>query len=504
MEFNVRTTAPAKTRTGCVVVGVHEGRRLSESAAALNEACAGALVKILADGDLGDDLGATLLTRSFDGISATRILLVRCGTAKDLTPARFRSISRSACQAIAPTGTGDALICLGELAVGEETARWKARTVADAAGDAVYRFSETKSKPAPAPTWNKTSIAANGSRDAKQAEHGAQEGQALVGGKKLAKDLGNLPGNYCTPTYLAQQATYLAKGRRKLRTRVLDEAQMRELGMGSLLSVSAGSRQEAKLIVMEYKGGNADRRPVVLVGKGVTFDTGGVSLKPGAGMDEMKFDMCGAASVFGTIEAAVTLDLPINVVGIIPATENMPDGNATKPGDVVTSMSGQTIEILNTDAEGRLILCDALTYAERFDPDVVIDIATLTGACVVALGHHPSGLFTNYDGLSKDLCKSGETSGDRVWPMPVWDEYQAQIKSNFADMANVGGRDGGAITAACFLSRFTKDYRWAHLDIAGTAWHSGARKGSTGRPVALLTQYLIDHSGPAAQRKKRS
>ncbi|MFT5506764.1 MAG: leucyl aminopeptidase, partial [Gammaproteobacteria bacterium] len=294
---------------------------------------------------------------------------------------------------------------------------------------------------------------------------------------------------------LAKQAISMSKGQARLKTTVLDETAMQKLKMGSLLSVSAGSRQPAKLIVIEYSGGKAKDKPIVLVGKGVTFDTGGISLKAGAAMDEMKFDMCGAASVFGTVNAVNQMKLPINVVGIIPATENMPDGLATKPGDVVTSMSGQTIEILNTDAEGRLILCDALTYAEKFKPSCVIDIATLTGACIVALGKVPSGVLGNHQPLIDELIASGQKIEDKIWQLPLWDEYQDQIKSNFADMANIGGRDAGTITAACFLSRFTKKYQWAHLDVAGTAWHSGERKGSTGRPVPLLSQFILDRCG---------
>jgi leucyl aminopeptidase len=309
-----------------------------------------------------------------------------------------------------------------------------------------------------------------------------------------ARDLGDLPGNICTPNYLANQAKALGRKHKKLSVSIVEEKKMRELGMGALLSVSAGSDQPAKLIVMEYKGAAKSKKPHVLVGKGITFDTGGISLKPGARMDEMKYDMCGAASVVGTMTTLTELNLPINVVAIIAAAENMPSGGATKPGDVVTSMSGQTIEVLNTDAEGRLVLCDALSYAERFKPQSIIDIATLTGACVVALGKHATGLYSNEDDFAAELLAAGNTVGDRAWHMPLWDDYQNQLDSNFADIGNIGGPEGGSITAACFLSRFTKNMRWAHMDIAGTAWNSGANKGATGRPVALLTQYLITQS----------
>jgi leucyl aminopeptidase len=330
--------------------------------------------------------------------------------------------------------------------------------------------------------------------DTTTAERAVAQGKAIAAGAKLAKDLGNLPGNVCTPTYLADEAVKLAK-EFGMKSTILEEKDMEELGMGALLSVSRGSRQPAKLIVVEYQGGNKGDAPYVLVGKGLTFDAGGISIKPSANMDEMKYDMCGGASVVGTLRALGELELPINVVGVIPSSENLPDGDANKPGDIVTSMSGQTIEILNTDAEGRLILCDALTYSERFEPAAVVDIATLTGACVVALGEHASGLLGNDDDLAKELLSAGEYAADRAWQLPLWDPYQKQLDSNFADMANIGGRAGGTITAACFLSRYTKAYKWAHLDIAGTAWKSGKAKGSTGRPVGLLTQYLIDRAG---------
>jgi leucyl aminopeptidase len=317
---------------------------------------------------------------------------------------------------------------------------------------------------------------------------------AIAHGVDLAKELGDLPGNICTPTYLAARALALGKAHKSVKTTVLEEKDMKKLGMGSLLSVSRGSDQPAKLITLEYHGADKKQKPVLLVGKGITFDSGGISLKPGAEMDEMKYDMCGAASVLGTIQAIAEMGLKLNVVGIIPASENLPNGSATKPGDIVTSMSGQTIEILNTDAEGRLVLCDALTYGAKFKPDAVIDIATLTGACVIALGHVVSGLLSNRDELAKELIAAGEQAHDRAWQLPLFEDYQAQLDSNFADMQNIGGRAGGTITAACFLSRFTKEYNWAHLDIAGTAWKSGKEKGATGRPVPLLTQFLINRA----------
>jgi len=301
-----------------------------------------------------------------------------------------------------------------------------------------------------------------------------------------------LPGNICTPRYLASEAQKLGRKNERLKTTVLEDKKLEALGMGSLLSVARGSKEPARLISMEYSGGRSGSKPVVLVGKGITFDTGGISLKPGAAMDEMKFDMCGAASVFGVMNALCAMKAKVNVVGLVAAAENMPGSQATKPGDVVTSMSGKTIEVLNTDAEGRLVLCDALSYAEKFKPEAVIDIATLTGAVIIALGHHASGLFSNNDALADELLSAGEASGDRAWRLPIWDEYQQQLKSNFADLANIGGRPAGSVTAACFLSQFAEKYRWAHIDIAGTAWKSGANKGATGKPVSLLIHYLLN------------
>jgi leucyl aminopeptidase len=340
------------------------------------------------------------------------------------------------------------------------------------------------------------------------ASRGLHVGAAVGEGANLARHLGNLPANVCTPTYLATQAKQLGT-QFKLKVEILDRKQMQALGMNTLLSVAAGSQEPPKFIVVKHLKGAPKDKPVVLVGKGITFDSGGISLKPGEGMDEMKYDMCGAASVLGTLHAAAALDLPINLIGVIAATENMPSGTATRPGDIIRSMSGQTVEILNTDAEGRLILCDALTYVERFDPACVIDIATLTGACVIALGHVATGLLANNDALAETLLAAGERAGDRAWRLPLWDDYQEQLKSNFADMANIGGRPGGTITAAAFLSRYTRKYTWAHLDIAGTAWKSGKDKGATGRPVPLLSEFLINHARqPAAtasgQAKKRT
>ena len=365
----------------------------------------------------------------------------------------------------------------------------QARNIVEACEEAVYRYDATKSGRKKAASLKKINVIVD--RDLlSRARDSVRQGSAIAAGVNYAKTISNLPGNICTPSYLAREARAMQKSH-GVKTTILNEAEMKKLKMGSLLSVSRGSREPAKLIVMEYKGGKRGDKPVVLVGKGLTFDAGGISIKPAAAMDEMKYDMCGGASVFGAMRAVSDMKLELNVVGIVPSSENLPDGAANKPGDIVTSMKGKTIEILNTDAEGRLILCDALTYAERFKPAAVVDIATLTGACIIALGHHASGLYSNNEKLARELLKAGEDSGDRAWQLPLWDDYTRQLNSNFADLANIGGRSAGSVTAACFLKQFTESYDWAHLDVAGTAWQSGGQKGATGRPVPLLVEFLL-------------
>jgi leucyl aminopeptidase len=432
------------------------------------------------------------------GTSASRLLLVGCGKEKELDGSRYRKIVANAINKLKLTSATEAVSYLADLNVktpGSESKDdyWKLKQFVEISQKALYEFNQFKSKnKRPKNKLRKLVLMVSDRKLVATGERAIKNGCAISNGVSLARDLANLPPNICTPSYLAEQAKKLGKSQKAVKVTVLDEAAMEKLGMGSLLSVSQGSRQPAKLISMEYKGGKKDEKPFVLVGKGVTFDTGGISIKPSAAMDEMKYDMCGAASVFGAIKAVSEMGLSINVVGVVPTVENMPDGEATRPGDIYTSMSGQTIEVLNTDAEGRLILCDALTFSEKFNPATIIDIATLTGACVIALGKHASGLLSNNDSLAKDILDAGETAGDRAWQLPLWEEYQGQINSPFADMANVGGREAGTITAACFLSRFTKKFKWAHVDIAGTAWLSGKNKGATGRPVPMLVQYLID------------
>jgi leucyl aminopeptidase len=496
MEFDLKAGDPSKQRTPCLVLGVYAKRRLPAATQTVNRASDAFLSRILKNGDLDGNVGQTLMLYEVPGTLSKRILLVGCGAEKEFDQKSYRKVVAAAVAELNSSGAGEAICCLPEPSKGDSGLYSTVRDTVIAATEGVYRFDQCKSDvEAPARPLKKITLLLENRRQLKTAEKALAHGVAIGNGTALAKDLGNLPGNICTPTYLAEQAKKLGRKSTKLRVQILEEKQMEKLGMGALLSVSRGSRQPAKLIVMEYKGGKPKSKPVVLVGKGLTFDAGGISIKPSPAMDEMKFDMCGGASVLGAMAACVELKLPINLVGIVPASENLPDGAANKPGDIVTSMSGQTIEVLNTDAEGRLILCDSLTYAERFDPAAVIDIATLTGACVVALGSHASGLLGNDDKLTDEVLAAGELSGDRAWQLPLWDDYQEQLNSNFADIANIGGKGAGTITAACFLSRFTKKFKWAHLDIAGSAWNSGNNKGATGRPVPLLTQFLLKRSG---------
>ena len=490
MELKIVGGDLAKAKTPCLILGVYDKHKLSAAAEAVDKASDGAIAKLLRKGDLDGGKG-TLLAYDLPGIGAERVLLLGLGKRKECDGGKLTKALGTALSRLGESRVTKALLALP--AGLDDYAG--VRAAALKAAESAYRYEQTKPPKEDAPPLlERFELWVEKPRRA-AAERALAHAEAIGAGVALARELGNLPGNICTPTYLAERAVQLAKAHEALSTDVLDEAAMAELGMGALLSVSRGSRQPAKLIKMSYQGGAADAKPVVLVGKGLTFDAGGISIKPASEMDEMKYDMAGGAGVFGAMVATVRMGLPINLIGLVPASENLPDGDANKPGDVVTSLSGQTIEILNTDAEGRLILCDTLTYAERFDPDVVLDMATLTGACIIALGKHPSGLFTGDDKLAKEITAAGEAADDRVWRLPLWEDYQQQLDSNFADMANIGGREAGAVTAACFLSRFTKAYPWAHLDIAGTAWLKGKEKGATGRPVPLLSEFLIRRSG---------
>ena len=495
MNYVIEHRNPIEIDSDCLVAAIFEGPVLSPTASEIDNASDGAISRLLESGDLEGKKGQILLQHHVSGITSHRVMLVGCGKQEKFDAEAFRTTAANLTAQLNKTASKSAVLTLSELDVSGKDNNWKLRQLTEALETGRYLFDQMKSKPSSAKrVLTDVTYPLTSTENDESAERAVQQGKAIAVGASLAKDLGNLPGNVCTPTYLAKEAVELAKELGMTST-VLEESDMEELGMGALLSVSRGSRQPAKLIVIEYRGGKNNEAPVVLVGKGLTFDAGGISLKPSAKMDEMKYDMCGGASVLGTMRAVGELKLPINVVGIVPSSENLPDGDANKPGDIVTSMSGQTIEILNTDAEGRLILCDALTYSRRFDPAVVIDIATLTGACVIALGAHASGMLGNDEELAQDLLAAGEYAHDHAWQLPLWEQYQKQLDSNFADMANIGGREAGTITAACFLSRYTKELKWAHLDIAGTAWKTGAAKGATGRPVGLLTQYLINRAG---------
>jgi leucyl aminopeptidase len=491
MQYFVTSDALAGQKTDCLVVAIYEKGELTPSAAQLDEDTRGSIQRVIDSADISGKAGQTLWLHHVEGIESPRILLLGVGKKDKPSENDFNTATTAMAQALNESGAQSAICCLAEVELGDRSTAWKVRQAAINTETALYRYTHTKSENKPIEKPLQQLGFAAGESDTAALGQAIDQGAAIGRGMNLARELGNLPGNICTPTYLAEQAIKLGQDYDSVTTTVLDEAEMEALGMGSLLSVSRGSRQPAKLMTMEYKGAG-DAKPVVLVGKGLTFDAGGISLKPAQAMDEMKYDMCGSASVFGTIQAVAELGLPINVVGVVPSSENMPDGDANKPGDIVTSMAGKTIEILNTDAEGRLILCDALTYSERFDPDTVIDIATLTGAVIVALGSVTTGLMANNQPLADLLLKAGNDSYDRAWQLPLWDDYQQQLDSNFADIANVGGKEAGSVTAGCFLSRFTEKYNWAHLDIAGTAWNSGKAKGATGRPVPMLVQFLLN------------
>jgi len=495
LKFSIRTLAPAKAAAGCLVLAVQDGEKLARIAQQADKAAGGALRRALAKGDLAAKSGSTLLLHGVAGVAAERVLLLRLGERGKFDVTAFREAVRGLAATLKALGAKDAVLPVADLAVGGRGLPWTVRMTVLGLREGFYAFDQLKTqKKSPAPALGSVTLAIAGAPVTLQAQAALKEAVATADGADLARTLGNLPPNLCTPSYLADEAGKLAK-QFKLGIEVLERKDMERLGMGALLAVTAGSRQPPKLIVLRYAGAAKSKKPLVLVGKGITFDTGGISLKPGAEMDEMKFDMSGAGSVLGAVRALAGMRAPVNVIGVVPTCENMPDGAATRPGDIVTTLSGQTVEILNTDAEGRLILCDALTYSERFNPEAVVDIATLTGACVIALGHVATGLFANDQKLADEILAAGDDAWDRAWQMPVWEDYQEQLRSNFADMANIGGRPAGSITAACYLARFARKLKWAHLDIAGTAWRSGRDKGSTGRPVPLLVRLALRKSG---------
>ena len=500
MEFTIKSGSPEKQRSACVVAGVFDNRKLSLSAELIDRASNGYVSEIIRRGDMEGKLGSTLLLHNVRGTLADRVLLIGLGKERDFRDKEFRAALRSAVTLLNETGSYEAVVYLTEEKVKRREVAWRVEHAVIVAMDAVYRFEQMKSEPAEVRRpLRKLTLSVPQRSDLSAGEAATARGLSIAHGMDLARDLGNLPGNICTPTYLGDRALELGREFPDVKVRILERKELEDLGMGSFLSVTNGSDQPPRFIVMEYEQAVRKQRPFVLVGKGITFDSGGISIKPATDMDQMKFDMCGAASVLGVFRTIAELKAKLNVVGLIPACENLPSGRATKPGDIVKSMSGQTVEILNTDAEGRLILADALTYAERYEPEAVVDIATLTGAMVVALGHVACGVFSNNDALARALVAAGDDAYDRAWQLPLWDDYQEGLNSNFADFANVSGRAGGSITAACFLSRFAKKYDWAHLDIAGIAWKEGKDKGATGRPVPLLATWLLAQEGAAPQ-----
>lgn len=493
MQFSAKSAKISTLSTACLLVPVFSKGEQLEVVQTLDAEHEQIISRLLEQGDIKGKVAETLMVHLSGDSEIKRLLLVGMGEAGKTSPVDFIKSSTASAKALKSSIATSASSTLLTVEVKDKDLEWKVRQTVLTTRESFYQYSQTLSKSAPeAHALTNYQFLALTAADEKLIDQASAVANSIANGVQRAKTLADLPGNVCTPSYLASTAQEMANNHSSLQVTILEEAEMEELGMGSFLSVSRGSRQAAKLITIEHKGGAASQKPIVLIGKGLTFDAGGISIKPSSGMDEMKYDMCGGASVFGVLQMCAELNLAINVVGLIPASENLPDGDANKPGDVVTSMSGQTIEILNTDAEGRLILCDALTYSEKFKPEVVIDIATLTGACVVALGKHATGLLGNNEALADEILAAGIQAQDKAWQLPLWDEYQDQLKSNFADIANIGGPAGGTITAACFLSRFTEKYQWAHLDIAGTAWKSGADKGATGRPVHLLSQFILN------------
>jgi leucyl aminopeptidase len=482
-KFNTKTGNLATSKTSCLIIAVYDKLKLSQPGATINSTANNALKDCLKSGDLQDKLGSTITLYKQPGVSAERILLIHCGSKGKQEPSAWQTIGSSIADAIKTTGATSALCAI-------EDCFDHLKNIVTAIMQSIYTFNEFKTQNTYEYKLKEFNFAITGKQTKKQ-KHAISAGLAIGKGAAFARDLGNMPANICTPEYLAKEAKNLSKKYKSIATTILERRHLEKMKMGCFISVTQGSPNPPKLISMEYKG-KKSAPTIVLVGKGITFDTGGNSLKPAASMVGMKYDMCGAASVFGALQAVAELKLPINVVGLVAAAENTPGGHASRPDDIVTSMAGLTVEILNTDAEGRLVLCDTLTYAEKFKPDAVIDIATLTGACVVALGRHHSGMYANNDKLASELLQAGLDSQDKCWHMPLTDDYQSQLDSNFADIANIGGPEAGSVTAACFLSRFTKNYNWAHLDVAGSACRFGGKeKAATGRPVPMLVEYLL-------------
>ncbi|WP_133543386.1 leucyl aminopeptidase [Mesocricetibacter intestinalis] len=491
MKYSIKNTALDADHIQAVILAIFEGGKLSPAAESADKQLQGEISKLIRLGDLRGNFGQTLLLHKGE----RRIILVGCGKAEEINERRYKQLCRKVVPLLKEIAADSVLNELTEVALPGRDLYWNIRFAIETTEQAFYAFHRFKTRQKDEAKAPKEMIFSVADKEANSAQQAILHGTAIASGIKQARDIANCPPNLCNPAYLAEQALALAEREARIHTRILGEQEMAELKMNAYLAVSRGSANEAKLSVIEYKNHpDPQAQPIVLIGKGLTFDAGGISLKPATDMDEMKYDMCGAAAVFGVMNAIAALNLPLNVIGMLAGCENLPDGNAYRPGDILTTMKGLTVEVLNTDAEGRLVLCDTLTYAESFNPRAVIDIATLTGACVVALGQHNSGLLSDNDQLAHAIENAAQQADDKAWRLPLSEEYQEQLKSNFADLANIGGRWGGAITAAAFLSNFSGAYPWAHLDIAGTAWLQGAEKGATGRPVSLLVQYLINLS----------
>lgn len=490
VQFSLVSTPATSTKSACVLVGVYEQGVLSNAAEQLDSALDGAIKRQIDSGDITGKSGNCTVLFAPEGFAAQRVMVVGLGAQKSFDAARYQKANLEAVRALSRLPAADATSYLTELDVPGRDAAWRVRTAALASDHALYRYTATFK---PRDKSREPDLRALAFAAGDDAQAALDQAVGIAEGVRFARDLANLPPNICNPAYIASQAQAFADANDKVSCTVLDEVEMEKLGFGSLLAVGRGSINKPRLIALEYKGGTEGDKPYAFVGKGVTFDSGGISLKPGPGMEEMKFDMGGAAGVLGAFVAAVKMGVKVNLVCVVPSVENMPGGDSYRPSDVLTSLSGLTIEVLNTDAEGRLILCDALTYtAQTWQPKAMIDAATLTGACVVALGKHASGLMSKHDDLAAELLAAGEETLDRAWRLPLWDDYQKQLESGFADVANIGGKSAGAITAGCFLSRFAEGQRWAHLDIAGTAWDEGRKGLATGRPVALLAQWLLN------------
>ncbi len=500
MEFLVKQAPLDSIKTDCLVLTIDSSGKFNSKLRNFDKKANGLLGKVLRRNNIQGNVGETLFFQDVPGVSADRVLLVGLGDPTSVTLKSYRKLVSSVAKQARDHKINSFTCDLLDIPPrGSQMLQRKVDAIVNILYSQNYTFTEQKNySKKDFLGFKKITLISSPSASRTSIRHLIRRFMGINQGINLAKNLANRSANVCTPKHLATETRKIARKSKKISVAILEKKDMQKLGMGALLAVARGSTEPAKLIVANYKGTGISRKPIVLIGKGVTFDSGGISLKPGSGMDEMKYDMAGAASVLGCIEALSILEPEINVVALIPATENMPDGKAIKPGDIIKSLSGKTVEILNTDAEGRLILCDTLTYCSKFKPECVIDVATLTGACVVALGKHATGMLSNDNGLAGEILEAGEKANDRAWQLPLWEEYRTQLNSPFADIANVGGRSAGTITAAMFLAEFAKPYKWAHLDIAGTAWNSGASKGATGRPVSLLMEFILSR---AAKRK---